>query len=198
MDFRLENGFAPGLCLHARRQNLGRAVENLLANAARFAPRDGLVTLACREEGGQILFTVEDDGPGFPQEVLRGCGRTFATGDAARSDGHQGLGLWFARTVAESHGGSLALANPAGGGALAGLTIVITGTLESMTRAQAEEAARAQGAKAAGSVSKKTSFVVAGESAGSKLDKARALGVEVIDEAEFLRRLNNPGAGGAE
>ena len=58
-----------------------------------------------------------------------------------------------------------------------------------MTRAQAEEAARAQGAKAAGSVSKKTSFVVAGESAGSKLDKARALGVEVIDEAEFLRRL---------
>ena len=86
----------------------------------------------------------------------------------------------------------------AGGGALAGLTIVITGTLESMTRAQAEEAARAQGAKAAGSVSKKTSFVVAGESAGSKLDKARALGVEVIDEAEFLRRLNNLGAGGAE
>ena len=76
----------PGACtLQARQQDLARGVENLLANAARFAPRDGLVTLACREEGGQILFTVEDDGPGFPQEVLRGCGRTFATGDAARS-----------------------------------------------------------------------------------------------------------------
>ena len=56
----------------------------------------------------------------------------------------------------------------AGGGALAGLTIVITGTLESMTRAQAEEAARAQGAKAAGSVSKKTSFVVAGGKRGQQ------------------------------
>ena len=77
----------------------------------------------------------------------------------------------------------------AGGGALAGLTIVITGTLESMTRAQAEEAARAQGAKAAGSVSKKTSFVVAGESAGSKLDKARELGVRIIDEAQFLQMI---------
>ena len=119
VDFRLENGFAPGLCLHARRQNLGRAVENLLANAARFAPKGGAVTLTCRLEGGDALFAVRDDGPGFPPEILRSGGQMLATGDAARTDGHQGLGLWFARTVAESHGGSLALANPAGGGALA-------------------------------------------------------------------------------
>ena len=123
VDFRLENGFAAGLTLHARRQDLGRAVENLLANAARFAPKGGAVTLTCRLEGGDVLFAVRDDGPGFPPEILRSGGQMLATGDAARTDGHQGLGLWFARTVAESHGGSLALANPAGGGALAVLRL---------------------------------------------------------------------------
>jgi len=75
------------------------------------------------------------------------------------------------------------------GGAFEGMTIVVTGTLSGMSRAEAEEAVRANGGKAAGSVSKKTSFVVAGESAGSKLDKARTLGIEVIDEAEFVRRM---------
>jgi len=75
------------------------------------------------------------------------------------------------------------------GGPFAGMTVVVTGTLASMSRAEAEEAVRDGGGKAAGSVSKKTALVVAGEAAGSKLTKARALGVEVIDEAEFLRRL---------
>ena len=74
-------------------------------------------------------------------------------------------------------------------GAFAGMTVVVTGTLSSMGRSEAEEAIRDAGGKAAGSVSKKTSLVVAGESAGSKLTKARALGVPVIDEAAFLRML---------
>ncbi len=76
------------------------------------------------------------------------------------------------------------------GGAFEGMTVVVTGTLSGFSRAQAEEAVRMQGGKAAGSVSKKTNVVVAGEAAGSKLEKARALGVEVIDEAEFVRRLH--------
>ena len=75
------------------------------------------------------------------------------------------------------------------GGAFAGMTVVVTGTLASMGRSQAEEAIRQRGGKAAGSVSKKTSLVVAGESAGSKLTKAQALGVRVICEEEFLRML---------
>ena len=66
---------------------------------------------------------------------------------------------------------------------LAGLTVVLTGTLPSMTREQAKEQLEAAGAKVAGSVSKKTAYVVAGTEAGSKLDKARALGVPVLDEA---------------
>jgi DNA ligase (NAD+) len=74
-------------------------------------------------------------------------------------------------------------------GPLTGFAIVLTGGLESMSREQAERAATDAGARIVGSVSKKTSFVVAGENPGSKLDKAQQLGVEVIDEKEFLKRL---------
>ena len=78
----------------------------------------------------------------------------------------------------------------ASGGTFEGLTVVVTGTLKDFSRTEAEEAIRNHGGKAAGSVSGKTSLVVAGEAAGSKLEKARTLGVEVIDEDEFKRRLN--------
>ena len=74
-------------------------------------------------------------------------------------------------------------------GVFSGKTIVVTGTLVEMTREQAEEEIIARGGKASGSVSKNTSFVVAGPGAGSKLAKAETLGIEVIDEAEFIKRL---------
>jgi DNA ligase (NAD+) len=77
----------------------------------------------------------------------------------------------------------------AGEGIFTGLSIVVTGTLENFTRDQAEEAIISRGGKAASSVSKNTAFVLAGANAGSKLAKAEALGVEVIDEAEFAKRL---------
>ena len=70
-----------------------------------------------------------------------------------------------------------------------GLTFVLTGTLPTLSRAQAQEMIRKNGGKATGSVSKKTSVVLAGESAGSKLDKARELGVQIIDEAQFLQMI---------
>ncbi len=73
-------------------------------------------------------------------------------------------------------------------GALVGLTFVLTGTLPAMTRDQATELIEAHGGKVSGSVSKKTSYVLAGEAAGSKLDKARELGVPIIDE-DGLRAL---------
>ena len=72
------------------------------------------------------------------------------------------------------------------GTALEGLTIVVTGTLPTLSRQEAESLIKQNGGKASGSVSKKTSYVLAGEAAGSKLTKAQALGVPVIDEAEFL------------
>jgi DNA ligase (NAD+) len=72
---------------------------------------------------------------------------------------------------------------------LAGKTVVVTGTLPTMERKDVQELIVKLGGKSSGSVSKKTSFVVAGESAGSKLAKAKELGVEVLDEAEFLKRI---------
>jgi DNA ligase (NAD+) len=74
-------------------------------------------------------------------------------------------------------------------GPLEGKTLVVTGTLEGFSRQAAEEAIRAAGGKVAGSVSKKTDYVVAGEAAGSKLAKAEGLGVPVLDEARFRQLL---------
>lgn len=76
------------------------------------------------------------------------------------------------------------------GDAFAGKTVVLTGTLSSMGRKAAGDLIAAHGGKVTGSVSKKTDYVVAGEEAGSKLDKALKLGVPVLDEAAFLAMLN--------
>ena len=82
-------------------------------------------------------------------------------------------------------------AAPAGkGGAFAGQTIVVTGTLPGLSRQQAEDLIRANGGHPAGSVSSKTSFVLAGEAAGSKLVKATELGIPVLDEHAFLRKID--------
>lgn len=75
-----------------------------------------------------------------------------------------------------------------GSGVFSGMTIVVTGTLPTLSRKQAEDLIRSCGGNASSSVSKKTAFVVVGEDAGSKLTKAQSLGIETIDEAELMRR----------
>ena len=86
---------------------------------------------------------------------------------------------------------------------LEGLTIVVTGTLPTFSRDEAKEAIITRGGKASGSVSKKTDYLVAGENAGTKLDKAESLGVPVLDEDGFRLLLdgrleeNRPEAGTA-
>lgn len=74
-------------------------------------------------------------------------------------------------------------------GPLTGMTVVVTGTLPSLSREEAEELIRQNGGKASSSVSKKTTFVLAGEAAGSKLTKAQALGIPILDEAAFQQKL---------
>ncbi len=81
-------------------------------------------------------------------------------------------------------------ARAANAGPFAGKIVVLTGTLSSMSRDEAKERVEAAGGKVTGSVSKKTDFVVAGAEAGSKLDRARELGVEVLDEARFRAMLD--------
>ena len=73
------------------------------------------------------------------------------------------------------------------GGALSGKTFVLTGTMEALSREEAEAKVRALGGKTSGSVSTKTDYVVLGENPGSKLDKAKQLGVVVLSEKDFLK-----------
>ena len=79
----------------------------------------------------------------------------------------------------------------ANGGKFSGLTFVLTGTLTTMSRNEASELIQSLGGKASSSVSKKTSYVVAGENAGSKLTKAETLGVKILTETEFLTMVKN-------
>jgi DNA ligase (NAD+) len=82
----------------------------------------------------------------------------------------------------------------AAGRAFKGMTFVVTGTLPTLSRAQATELIESQGGRVTSGVSKATTAVVVGEDAGSKLDKARALGIETIDEQELKRRADAPGS----
>jgi DNA ligase (NAD+) len=82
----------------------------------------------------------------------------------------------------------------AAGTALRGMTVVLTGTFPTLSREEATKLVERHGGRVTSSVSKKTSLVVAGAEAGSKLEKARALEVPVVDEAELLRRVSGAGA----
>lgn len=112
--------------LCAAQRDLLRAAENLLDNAVRYTPRGGTVTLLVTKEKQDFVLRVTDTGPGFTPEALAKAGEMLYT-DAARSDAaHQGLGLYFARKVAQSHGGVLVLSNlPAAHGACAELRLPI-------------------------------------------------------------------------
>jgi DNA ligase (NAD+) len=123
-------------------------------------------------------------------EDLVGVGPTLA---ASLTDYFRGPGVEVLDDlIAAGIEPELPAPRPAGAasGPLTGKTVVVTGTLEGFTRPEAEEAIRAAGGKPGGSVSKRTDYLVAGESAGSKLAKAEELGVRVLDEAGFRELLS--------
>jgi DNA ligase (NAD+) len=120
---------------------------------------------------------------------VRGIGSTIADGVVAYFSDPAGQ-----RLIEKLRRSGVSFTEPravAAGGPLSGKTAVITGTLPTLSRARATATIEAAGGRVTGSVSKATDFLLAGEEAGSKLDKARSLGVEVIDEAELLRRVNS-------
>ena len=120
---------------------------------------------------------------------VRGIGATIANGVVAYFSDPAGRALV---EKLRSHGVNFREPRAVvAGGPLSGQTAVITGTLPTLSRARATAVIEAAGGRVTGSVSKSTSFLVAGEEAGSKLAKAKTLGVEIVDEAELLRRVNS-------
>lgn len=149
----------------------GRAAEMLAEN---FGDIDRLA-----EADGEELQAIEEIGPVIAQSVHQ-----FFHNDAGREAVGRLKDVGVQCTAAR-----VTRTEASGEGPLAGKTVVVTGTLARFSRSEAEQAVKAAGGRTAGSVSKKTDFVVVGENPGSKADKARALGVEVIDETEFAKRL---------
>jgi len=126
---------------------------------------------------------------GIGEQIAQSLQQWFATAANQRLlEQLEALGFSLAASAQER--ADAATQGTAGGTALVGQTFVLTGTLPSLSRRQAQELIEAAGGKVTGSVSKKTSYVVAGAEAGSKLSKAESLGVAVLDEAGLLTLLN--------
>jgi DNA ligase (NAD+) len=118
---------------------------------------------------------------GIGGEIAQSLQQWFATAANQELLGRlERLGFSLAASAAELEAATRTLEAAA---TLAGQTFVLTGTLPNLSRSQAKALIEAAGGKVSGSVSKKTSYVVAGEEAGSKLSKAESLGVPVLDEA---------------
>jgi DNA ligase (NAD+) len=155
----------------------------LFALGIRHVGRNSAVLLARRFGTLDALAAADEAAIGS----VPGIGPTIAHAVAeffAEPRSRQLLGRLVAAGVATSEPGAAAA-----GGPLTGGTYVLTGTLPSLSRAEAAALIADAGGHVSGSVSRKTAAVVAGADAGSKLEKARSLGVEVIDEAELLRRV---------
>ncbi|MEM9048081.1 MAG: NAD-dependent DNA ligase LigA [Pseudomonadota bacterium] len=147
-------------------------------------------TLLARHYGSWEAFSAGMEAAAVPGEALDdllsidGVGQVMATALAGTFQSDQSRAV-MDRLVAQLSVEAMAPRDP-GSGAVAGKTIVFTGSLEKLTRAEAKARAESLGAKVSGSVSKKTDLVVAGPGAGSKLAQAEKLGVDVISEDDWL------------
>ena len=152
-------------------------IPNVGVKTAKDLARTFRTLAAVRSASMESLLAIEDIGEVVAEDIVT----FFADPSIAEQ-----IDLLLARGVHPAEEENAAHATP-----LLGMTVVVTGTLPTLSRRDAEALIEQNGGKAAGSVSKKTSFVVAGEAAGSKLDKALALGIPVLDEAAFLKRIES-------
>ncbi len=150
-------------------RHVGASTARMLSD--QFGTIDEIV-----KQSEEALADVEEIGPIIAHSVC-----SFFASDVGKHlvEELRMLGLNFGEPISET-------AASRATGALKGQTIVATGTLNRFTRDEIKEAIHAHGGKAAGSVSKKTDFVIAGENAGSKLTKAQDLGIRVLTEDEFI------------
>lgn len=155
---------------------VGERTASFLADA--FGDLDAIA-----QAGADTLKGVEEVGPKVAESIQRFF---HEPNNRQLIERLRRAGLQFTGTV-----------NRAQAGPLKGMTFVLTGTLPNLTREEAKTRIEAAGGKVAGSVSRKTSFVVAGQEAGSKLDKARELGIAVLDERQLLDMAGAPEAGNA-
>ena len=145
------------------------------ALAAAFGSLDAISAAAAEQ-----LILVEDVGPTIARSVQEWFGVDWHRAIVAK---WRAAGVLLHDPAFTGSGPVAAPATGRGTGPLAGVTVVLTGTLTGLTRDEVAEAVKERGGKVSGSVSKKTSFVVAGDNPGTKLDKAAALGVPVLDDA---------------
>jgi DNA ligase (NAD+) len=172
IDRSRSRGLAPLLFALGIR-HVGEKVARVLA--LRLGSMDALEETARAPEGHEALTEIPEVGPEIAKSIV-----DFFASAANRRILER---LRKAGVTMEEKRPARRAAGP-----FAGASVVFTGALSSMAREEAEEIVRAQGGTATSSVSRKTTFVVAGDDAGSKLDKARALGVTVLTEAEFLEK----------
>jgi DNA ligase (NAD+) len=166
---RSKSASLPRVLLGLGLRFVGERTAQLLA--AHFGSMDALMAASAEE-----LEAVNEVGPRVSQAILEFFGEEKNKELIERLRA-AGLTLTAEKRVTTS--------------TLEGLTFVLTGTLPTLTRELAKEKIESAGGRVSGSVSKKTSYVVAGEEAGSKLDKATSLGVPVLDEAGLLNVLEN-------
>jgi two-component system OmpR family sensor kinase len=121
---RISADAGPGLVAHLDADLVRRALDNLLENALRYAPPASAVEVRADRPDRQVLITVRDRGPGFPEEFLPHAFERFRRADEARArhDGGAGLGLAVVSAVAHAHYGKASAANAPGGGAIVTLT----------------------------------------------------------------------------
>ena len=112
-----------GVRAHVDPDRVRQAIDNLLANAARFAPAGSVIVIAAREDGPDLRVEVSDDGPGFPDAFLPDAFERFRRPDGGRSrdDGGAGLGLAIVQAICAAHGGQATARNKPGGGAVGGM-----------------------------------------------------------------------------
>lgn len=198
----------PGDIFHLDAEKIGRlpnfkakSIQNLLAaiDGARTRPLDKLlVALGIRHVGvtaAQALASHFGSIGAIAAASVEELTQTEGMGEIIAKSVH----AYFRRPATaelleklRKGGVALDVVKQKATGHLSGMTFVITGTLEAMSREKAQEALEERGGKVTSSVSKKTSYVVVGAEPGSKYDKAQKLGVPILDEAGFLKLLDGP------